>query len=133
MYTAIHPTLQNDVTRDDGKYQTCGVNFNIITAYSLVHVPIVPHICSLLRFAFKQTIALYPPTNTTEPRANPCVRLTVTHDNITMPTPRNSLRGFLAQAKSALRAAVDSNQKITFVIGNESAGKAHHTTYLSHN
>ncbi|KAF2793814.1 exopolyphosphatase-like protein [Melanomma pulvis-pyrius CBS 109.77] len=38
-----------------------------------------------------------------------------------MPAPRNSLRGFLAHAKSALRAAVDSSQKITFVIGNESA------------
>ncbi|KAF1996960.1 exopolyphosphatase-like protein [Amniculicola lignicola CBS 123094] len=38
-----------------------------------------------------------------------------------MPVPRTSLRGFLAQAKGALRAAIDSSQKVTFVIGNESA------------
>ncbi|KAJ4293627.1 Exopolyphosphatase [Kalmusia sp. IMI 367209] len=39
-----------------------------------------------------------------------------------MAVPRNSLRGFLAQARSTLRAAIESSQKITFVIGNESAG-----------
>ncbi|KAL6704499.1 Exopolyphosphatase [Coniothyrium glycines] len=38
-----------------------------------------------------------------------------------MPVPRTSLRGFLAQARDALRAAVDTRQKITIVIGNESA------------
>ncbi|KAF2731708.1 DHH phosphoesterase [Polyplosphaeria fusca] len=38
-----------------------------------------------------------------------------------MVVPRNSLRGFLSQAKAALRTALDSNEKITFVIGNESA------------
>ncbi|KAJ4377243.1 Exopolyphosphatase [Neocucurbitaria cava] len=38
-----------------------------------------------------------------------------------MATPRNSLRGFLTHAKSALRAAIDSSQRVTFVIGNESA------------
>ncbi|KAF2844945.1 exopolyphosphatase-like protein [Plenodomus tracheiphilus IPT5] len=38
-----------------------------------------------------------------------------------MAVPRNSLRGFLLQARGALRAAIDSNQKVTFVIGNESA------------
>ncbi|KAF1967254.1 exopolyphosphatase-like protein [Bimuria novae-zelandiae CBS 107.79] len=38
-----------------------------------------------------------------------------------MTVPRNSLRGFLAQARAALRTAIDSNQKITFVIGNESS------------
>lgn len=38
-----------------------------------------------------------------------------------MAVPRNSLRGFLAQARTALRTAIDSNQKVTFVIGNESA------------
>ncbi|KNG51826.1 hypothetical protein TW65_01018 [Stemphylium lycopersici] len=38
-----------------------------------------------------------------------------------MAVPRNSLRAFLAHARGALRNAVDSSQKITFVIGNESA------------
>ncbi|KAI2476653.1 Exopolyphosphatase [Pyrenophora tritici-repentis] len=38
-----------------------------------------------------------------------------------MALPRNSLRGFLTHAKGALRQAVDNSQKITFVIGNESA------------
>ncbi|KAJ4336540.1 Exopolyphosphatase [Ascochyta clinopodiicola] len=38
-----------------------------------------------------------------------------------MATPRNSLRGFLTHAKSALRSAINSNQKVTLVIGNESA------------
>ncbi|KAF2269472.1 exopolyphosphatase-like protein [Lojkania enalia] len=38
-----------------------------------------------------------------------------------MPLPRTSLRGFLAYAKGALRTAIDSSQRITFVIGNESA------------
>jgi len=37
--------------------------------------------------------------------------------------PRNSLRGFLAHAKSALRTAIEKNEKITLVIGNESAGE----------
>jgi exopolyphosphatase len=41
-----------------------------------------------------------------------------------MAVPRTSLRGFLAHAKSALRNAIDSNQKVTLVIGNESAGAA---------
>ncbi|KAF2871127.1 exopolyphosphatase-like protein [Massariosphaeria phaeospora] len=38
-----------------------------------------------------------------------------------MAVPRTSLRGFLAHAKSALRTAIHSSQKVTFVIGNESA------------
>ncbi|KAH7396434.1 exopolyphosphatase-like protein [Pyrenochaeta sp. MPI-SDFR-AT-0127] len=38
-----------------------------------------------------------------------------------MAVPRTSLRGFLAHAKGALRVAIDSKQKVTFVIGNESA------------
>ncbi|KAF1936351.1 DHH phosphoesterase [Clathrospora elynae] len=38
-----------------------------------------------------------------------------------MVVPRTSLRGFLTHAKDALRAAIDSSQKITLVIGNESA------------
>ncbi|KAF2743513.1 DHH phosphoesterase [Sporormia fimetaria CBS 119925] len=38
-----------------------------------------------------------------------------------MAVTRNSLRGFLAQARSALRTAIDSRQRITIVIGNESA------------
>ncbi|KAJ8107274.1 hypothetical protein OPT61_g8978 [Boeremia exigua] len=38
-----------------------------------------------------------------------------------MAVPRNSLRGFLTHAKSALRSAISSNQKVTLVIGNESA------------
>lgn len=41
---------------------------------------------------------------------------------VTMAVPRNSLRGFLAHAKSSLRTAIDSSQKVTLVIGNESAG-----------
>ncbi|KAF2448798.1 exopolyphosphatase-like protein [Karstenula rhodostoma CBS 690.94] len=38
-----------------------------------------------------------------------------------MTVPRNSLRGFLAQARSALRGAIETSQKVTIVIGNESA------------
>ncbi|KAF3039030.1 Exopolyphosphatase [Didymella heteroderae] len=38
-----------------------------------------------------------------------------------MAAPRNSLRGFLTHAKTALRSAISSNQKVTLVIGNESA------------
>jgi hypothetical protein len=40
-----------------------------------------------------------------------------------MAVPRNSLRGFLTNARGALRSAIETNQKITFVIGNESAGE----------
>jgi exopolyphosphatase len=46
-----------------------------------------------------------------------------------MASPRNSLRSFLAQAKSAIRTAIDKSQKITFVIGNESAGNTLYATY----
>jgi exopolyphosphatase len=42
----------------------------------------------------------------------------ITHN---MAVPRNSLRGFLAQARGALRGAIESSQKVTIVIGNESA------------
>ncbi|KAF1834008.1 DHH phosphoesterase [Decorospora gaudefroyi] len=38
-----------------------------------------------------------------------------------MAVPRNSLRGFLTHARGVLRTAIDNSQKITFVIGNESA------------
>lgn len=38
-----------------------------------------------------------------------------------MAVPRNSLRSFLVLAKRTLRNAIDRSQKITFVIGNESA------------
>ncbi|KAF2090680.1 exopolyphosphatase-like protein [Saccharata proteae CBS 121410] len=38
-----------------------------------------------------------------------------------MAFPRNSIRSFLAHAKISLRTAITSNQKVTFVIGNESA------------
>ncbi|KAF2646674.1 DHH phosphoesterase [Massarina eburnea CBS 473.64] len=38
-----------------------------------------------------------------------------------MAVQRSSLRAFLATARGSLRAAIDSSQKITFVIGNESA------------
>ncbi|KAF2492262.1 exopolyphosphatase-like protein [Lophium mytilinum] len=38
-----------------------------------------------------------------------------------MSIPRRSLRTFLITAKDAIRTAVDNSQKITFVIGNESA------------
>lgn len=40
-----------------------------------------------------------------------------------MAVPRTSLRGFLAQARGALRTAVEKREKVTFVIGNESAGE----------
>ncbi|KAF2198544.1 exopolyphosphatase-like protein [Delitschia confertaspora ATCC 74209] len=40
---------------------------------------------------------------------------------MTMALPRNSLRGFLVQAKAAIRTAIDKRQRIAFVIGNESA------------
>jgi exopolyphosphatase len=46
-----------------------------------------------------------------------------------MATPKNSLRGFLIHAKGALRSAIDSKQKITFVIGNESAGELADSRY----
>lgn len=36
--------------------------------------------------------------------------------------PRNSIRNFLVHAKSALRSAITNNERVTFVIGNESAG-----------
>lgn len=41
-----------------------------------------------------------------------------------MPFPRNSLRAFLAHAKSSLHASLHPNPTptFTFVIGNESAG-----------
>ena len=45
--------------------------------------------------------------------------------HFSMATPRNSLRGFLTHAKNALRSAINSNQKVTLVIGNESAGQHH--------
>ncbi|KAH9882644.1 hypothetical protein J1614_000880 [Plenodomus biglobosus] len=38
-----------------------------------------------------------------------------------MAVPRKSLSAFLTQARGALRAAIDSSQKVTLVIGNESA------------
>ncbi|KAI9822626.1 MAG: Exopolyphosphatase [Pycnora praestabilis] len=38
-----------------------------------------------------------------------------------MALPRNSLRGFLAHAKSALQTGIEKSQKVTIVIGNESA------------
>ncbi|KAL5116621.1 hypothetical protein ACEQ8H_005499 [Pleosporales sp. CAS-2024a] len=38
-----------------------------------------------------------------------------------MAVPRSSLRGFLAHAKSSLRMAIDSSDKVTLVMGNESA------------
>lgn len=36
--------------------------------------------------------------------------------------PRNSIRSFLVHAKSALRTAIANRERVTFVIGNESAG-----------
>ncbi|KAH8641242.1 hypothetical protein IG631_04183 [Alternaria alternata] len=41
--------------------------------------------------------------------------------NTIMAVPRNTLRGFLTHARGALRSAIETSQKITFVIGNESA------------
>ena len=38
-----------------------------------------------------------------------------------MAFPRNSLRAFLSHAKRALRSAIEHSQKVTLVIGNESA------------
>ncbi|KAK8187168.1 hypothetical protein HDK77DRAFT_280175 [Phyllosticta capitalensis] len=38
-----------------------------------------------------------------------------------MAFPRNSLRNFLVHAKKALRTAISNDEKVTFVIGNESA------------
>lgn len=51
--------------------------------------------------------------------------LTISPLQSIMAVPRSSLRGFLAHAKGALRVAIESKQKVTFVIGNESAGKHH--------
>jgi hypothetical protein len=48
--------------------------------------------------------------------------LFLTHQS-TMAVARNSLRGFLTHAKDALRSAIKSNEKVTLVIGNESAGQ----------
>lgn len=39
-----------------------------------------------------------------------------------MAIPRNSLGAFLRQAKSSLKKAIDHKEKVTLVIGNESAG-----------
>jgi hypothetical protein len=41
----------------------------------------------------------------------------------TMAVARNSLRCFLTHAKDVLRSAIKSNEKVTLVIGNESAGQ----------
>jgi hypothetical protein len=42
-----------------------------------------------------------------------------------MAIPRTSIRSFLSQAKQALHAAThDSHNKVTLVIGNESAGSS---------
>jgi exopolyphosphatase len=40
-----------------------------------------------------------------------------------MAVARTSLRGFLTHAKDALCSAIKSNEKVTLVIGNESAGQ----------
>jgi exopolyphosphatase len=40
-----------------------------------------------------------------------------------MAIPRNSLGAFLKQAKVSLKRAIDQKEKVTLVIGNESAGK----------
>jgi exopolyphosphatase len=40
-----------------------------------------------------------------------------------MAVARNSLRCFLTHAKDVLRSAIKSNEKVTLVIGNESAGQ----------
>jgi hypothetical protein len=42
---------------------------------------------------------------------------------IAMAVPRNSLGAFLKQAKASLKRAIDKKEKVTLVIGNESAGK----------
>ncbi len=39
-----------------------------------------------------------------------------------MAFPRNSLRAFLAHAKTSLASAIRQSQKVTLVTGNESAG-----------
>jgi mRNA-degrading endonuclease toxin of MazEF toxin-antitoxin module len=44
------------------------------------------------------------------------------HLHQTMAIPRNSLGAFLRQAKSSLKKAIDQKEKVTLVIGNESAG-----------
>ncbi|KAF2179800.1 DHH phosphoesterase [Zopfia rhizophila CBS 207.26] len=61
---------------------------------------------------------LIPPTTTT---TNQPTNQGLTAGIITMATSRTSLRAFLVYAKSAIETAIDSNQRITFVIGNESA------------
>jgi tRNA G18 (ribose-2'-O)-methylase SpoU len=43
-----------------------------------------------------------------------------------MALSRTSMRTFLIQAKSTLRNALKTGQKVTLVIGNESAGMSHH-------
>jgi len=47
-----------------------------------------------------------------------------------MAFPRNSLRAFLTHAKTALHSAIDQSQKLTLVIGNESADLDSLTTSL---
>lgn len=47
----------------------------------------------------------------------------VTRDNPTMALPRASLSAFLATAKATLNTAAQHAQPVTFVVGNESAGK----------
>lgn len=36
--------------------------------------------------------------------------------------PRNSIRSFLVHAKGALHTAITNHERVTLVIGNESAG-----------
>lgn len=57
---------------------------------------------------------------------------TPSHKGTSLPTmaiPRNSLGAFLRQAKSNLKRAIDQKEKVTLVIGNESAGLFSLTLY----
>lgn len=47
----------------------------------------------------------------------------VTRNNLVMALPRASLNSFLATAKATLNTAAQHAQPITFVVGNESAGR----------
>ena len=96
----IHPQLlQRHAARNHIHCPKCKMRYHVTSNYSLRH---------------RST----PPSTTNPPQNIP------PSPQLTMAFPRTSLRGFLTHAKTTFRSATRSNQKITLVIGNESAGQA---------
>lgn len=46
--------------------------------------------------------------------------------------PRNSIRNFLVHAKSQLHTAITNHERVTLVIGNESAGMRPESVFVRH-